>query len=136
MPIIVESVPSAAVDSRGAGHGGDLSNVFMAAKFAEIFDGFSIGSKDLTQLTLGIDRDSARVAGVFNERNPAVMRACAQVIASARQTGRHVGICGQAPSDDPDFAAFLVRQGIDSISVNADAIVRTRQRLHTEEQTT
>jgi pyruvate,water dikinase len=100
------------------------SNVILAADFAEIFDGFSIGSNDLTQLTLGLDRDSALVAPLFDERNPAVLSLVADVIARARAHGRKIGICGQAPSDYPEFARFLVRHGIDSISLNPDAVVR------------
>ena len=100
------------------------SNVILAEEFAEIFDGFSIGSNDLTQLTLGLDRDSALVAPLFDERNPAVLALVAEVIARARARGRKIGICGQAPSDYPEFARFLVRQGIDSISLNPDAVVR------------
>jgi pyruvate,water dikinase len=101
------------------------SNVIAAAEFAEIFDGFSIGSNDLTQLTLGVDRDSEIVAHVFDERNPAVMRFIAQAIADVQAAGRKIGICGQAPSDYPEFAEFLVRQGIDSISLNPDAVLKT-----------
>ncbi len=99
------------------------SNVILAAEFAEIFDGFSIGSNDLTQLTLGLDRDSALVAPLFDERNPAVLSLVADVIARARAAGRKIGICGQAPSDYPEFARFLVREGIGSISLNPDAVV-------------
>jgi pyruvate,water dikinase len=101
------------------------SNVILAAEFAEIFDGFSIGSNDLTQLTLGVDRDSEIVAHVFDERNDAVKRMIAEVIKVARAKGRKIGICGQAPSDYPDFAQFLVEQGIDSISLNPDTVMRT-----------
>ncbi len=101
------------------------SNVLLAEEFAEVFDGFSIGSNDLTQLMLGVDRDSALVAHLFDERNPAVMGMIAQVIRAARAAGRKIGICGQAPSDYPEFARFLVEQGIDSISLNPDAVVRT-----------
>lgn len=101
------------------------SNVWCASEFAEIFDGFSIGSNDLTQLTLGVDRDSEIVAHVFDERNPAVTRAIATAIESAKEAGRKIGICGQAPSDYPDFAQFLVEQGIDSISLNPDAVLKT-----------
>ena len=101
------------------------SNVILAAEFSEVFDGFSIGSNDLTQLILGVDRDSAIVAHVFDERNDAVKRMIASVIASARAKGRKIGICGQAPSDYPDFARFLVEQGIDSISLNPDAVLKT-----------
>lgn len=105
------------------------SNILLAERFAEIFDGFSIGSNDLTQLTLGIDRDSTTVAPLFDERNQAVMQSCGRLVEIAHQKGRKVGICGQAPSDYPDFAAFLVEKGIDSISLSADALVRTMLRV-------
>jgi pyruvate,water dikinase len=101
------------------------SNVVCAQEFAEVFDGFSIGSNDLTQLTLGVDRDSEIVAHVFNERDPAVKKLIASVIAAARRAGRKIGICGQAPSDYPEFAEFLVREGIDSMSLNPDVVVKT-----------
>jgi pyruvate,water dikinase len=101
------------------------SNVILADEFAEVFDGFSIGSNDLTQLVLGVDRDSAIVAHVFDERNAAVMKMIAQVIKIAGAKGRKIGICGQAPSDYPEFAAFLVEQGIDSISLNPDSVLKT-----------
>jgi len=101
------------------------SNVICADAFAEVFDGFSIGSNDLTQLVLGVDRDSAIVAHLFDERDPAVMTMIASVIRAAKARGRKIGICGQAPSDYPDFARFLMEQGIDSISLNADAVLRT-----------
>jgi pyruvate,water dikinase len=101
------------------------SNVVLAEEFAGIFDGFSIGSNDLTQLVLGVDRDSEIVAPIFDERNPAVMRMIAQVIATCRAKGRKIGICGQAPSDYPEFAQFLVEHGIDSISLNPDTVLRT-----------
>jgi len=101
------------------------SNVILANEFAEIFDGFSIGSNDLTQLVLGVDRDSEIVAHVFDERNPAVKTMIASVIRAAKAKGRKIGICGQAPSDYPEFAAFLVAQGIDSISLNPDAVLKT-----------
>ncbi len=101
------------------------SNVILADEFAEIFDGFSIGSNDLTQLTLGVDRDSEIVAPIFDERNPAVKSLIASVIRQAHHKGRKVGICGQAPSDYPDFARFLVEQGIDSLSLNPDAVLKT-----------
>jgi pyruvate,water dikinase len=100
------------------------SNVLLASEFAKIFDGFSIGSNDLTQLTLGIDRDSAVISELFDENNPAVLTMLASVIKSARQAGVKIGLCGQAPSDHPDFARFLVELGIDSISFNADALLR------------
>ncbi len=102
------------------------SNVIGAEAFAERFDGFSIGSNDLTQLTLGLDRDSALVAELFDERHATVKAMIQLAIQSARRCGRKIGICGQAPSDYPEFARFLVEQGIDSISLNPDAIVRTR----------
>lgn len=101
------------------------SNVIMAEEFARRFDGFSIGSNDLTQLLLGVDRDSDILAGLFDERDPAVMRTIAEAIAKAHKAGVKVGICGQAPSNYPDFAQFLVREGIDSISLNPDSFVKT-----------
>ena len=101
------------------------SNVILAAEFAEIFDGFSIGSNDLTQLILGVDRDSEIVAPIFNERNAAVKTMIAQVIKVCREKHRKIGICGQAPSDYPEFAQFLVEQGIDSISLNPDTVLKT-----------
>jgi len=109
------------------------SNVVLADKFAEVFDGFSIGSNDLTQLTLGLDRDSGLVARLFDERSEAVKRLVQHVInvAHAHEPRRKIGICGQAPSDFPEFAEFLVECGIDSISLNADAIISTR--LHVAE---
>jgi pyruvate, water dikinase len=101
------------------------SNVELADRFSEIFDGFSIGSNDLTQLTLGLDRDSALVSHLFDERDEAVKRKLARVIATAKQFKRKIGICGQAPSDYPEFAQFLVEQGIDSISLNPDSVLKT-----------
>ncbi len=101
------------------------SNVIQADEFSEVFDGFSIGSNDLTQLTLGLDRDSSLVAHLFDERNRAVKRTIEQAIATAKQYGRKIGICGQAPSDYPEFARFLVEQGIDSISLNPDSVLKT-----------
>jgi pyruvate,water dikinase len=101
------------------------SNVILAKEFAAVFDGFSIGSNDLTQLILGVDRDSELIAHLFDERDPAVMRTIAQAIAAAHAAGRKIGICGQAPSDYPEFARFLVAEGIDSISLNADSVLRT-----------
>lgn len=101
------------------------SNILLAERFAKIFDGFSVGSNDLTQLTLGVDRDSSTVAPLFDERNEAVKWSCARLIEAAHAAGRKVGICGQAPSDFPDFAAFLVERGIDSISLSPDALART-----------
>jgi pyruvate,water dikinase len=105
------------------------SNAISAAAFAEVFDGFSIGSNDLTQLVLGVDRDSQIVAHIFDERDPAVKTMIAGVIREAKVRGRKIGICGQAPSDYPEFAAFLVEQGIDSISLNPDAVLKTTVRI-------
>jgi len=101
------------------------SNVIEADEFAEVFDGFSIGSNDLTQLTLGLDRDSALVAHIFDERSKAVKRMVKMAIATAKEKGRKIGICGQAPSDYPEFARFLVEQGIDSMSLNPDSLLKT-----------
>lgn len=100
------------------------SNVILATKFAGIFDGFSIGSNDLTQLTLGIDRDSAIITDLFSEQNEAVMEMIATMIGRARAAGVKIGLCGQAPSDFPEFAQFLVEKGIDSISFNPDALLK------------
>lgn len=100
------------------------SNVILAEQFAEIFDGFSIGSNDLTQLTLGIDRDSELVSDLFNEQNEAVKTLISTVIQVAKKMNTKVGLCGQAPSDFPEFAQFLVEQRIDSISFNSDALIR------------
>jgi pyruvate,water dikinase len=111
------------------------SNVICAREFAEIFDGFSIGSNDLTQLTLGVDRDSAIVAHIFDERDPAVKRMIRTVIEAARAAGRKIGICGQAPSDYPEFAQFLVELGIDSISLNPDAVMKTTLKILESERT-
>jgi pyruvate,water dikinase len=107
------------------------SNVIVADQFCEIFDGFSIGSNDLTQLTLGLDRDSDLVAHIFDERNDAVKRLVSQVITTAHNhhPRRKVGICGQAPSDFPEFAEFLVECGIDSISLNPDTVIKTRLKI-------
>jgi pyruvate, water dikinase len=101
------------------------SNVMLADEFSEVFDGFSIGSNDLTQLTLGLDRDSELVAHLFDERDEAVKRIIAKAIKTAKQCDRKIGICGQAPSDYPEFARFLVEQGIDSISLNPDSVLKT-----------
>ncbi|HZS35025.1 MAG TPA: phosphoenolpyruvate synthase [Methylomirabilota bacterium] len=100
------------------------SNVILAREFAQVFDGFSIGSNDLTQLVLGVDRDSELVAPIFDERNPAVLAMVGAVIEAARAAGRRIGICGQAPSDYPEFTRFLVERGITSISLNPDALLR------------
>jgi len=110
------------------------SNVALAEEFAEIFDGFSIGSNDLTQLILGVDRDSEIVAPIFDERNPAVKKTIARVIAVCRAKGCKIGICGQAPSDYPEFAQFLVEQGIDSLSLTPDTILKTTLAILDTEQ--
>lgn len=101
------------------------SNVLLAEEFAKVFDGFSIGSNDLTQLTLGLDRDSGLVAHIFDERNAAVKQLISRVISVCKKTGTKIGICGQAPSDYPEFARFLVECGIDSISLNPDSVLKT-----------
>jgi len=105
------------------------SNVLLADDFLQYVDGFSIGSNDLTQLTLGIDRDSGLVASGFDERNPAVKKLLAEAIAACKRQGKYIGICGQGPSDHPDLAEWLVEQGIGSISLNPDTVVATWQRL-------
>ena len=110
------------------------SNVILAEEFAEIFDGFSIGSNDLTQLILGVDRDSEIVAEIFDERNTAVKKMIAQVIGAARAKNRKIGICGQAPSDYPEFAQFLVEQKIDSISLNPDTVIKTTMAILEKER--
>ncbi|MFN3311154.1 MAG: phosphoenolpyruvate synthase [Thermomonas sp.] len=101
------------------------SNALLADEFLDIFDGFSIGSNDMTQLTLGLDRDSAIVAGLFDERDPAVKKLLAMAIRTARAKGKYVGICGQGPSDHPDLAQWLMEQGIESVSLNPDTVVDT-----------
>ncbi len=105
------------------------SNALLAEEFLDIFDGFSIGSNDLTQLTLGLDRDSSIVAGLFDERNPAVKKLLAMAIQTARAKGKYVGICGQGPSDHADLAEWLMDQGIESVSLNPDTVVDTWLRL-------
>jgi pyruvate,water dikinase len=105
------------------------SNAVLAEEFLQVFDGFSIGSNDLTQLTLGLDRDSGTVAHLFDERNDAVRWLIARAIAAARKVGKPIGICGQAPSDYPEFAVWLVREGIDSISLNPDVAIATAMRV-------
>ena len=110
------------------------SNVILAEKFAEIFDGFSIGSNDLTQLTLGIDRDSVIISSLFNERNEAAKWMIATAIKKAKSTGTKIGLCGQAPSDYPEFARFLVEEGIDSISFNPDALLKGIENISKAEQ--
>jgi pyruvate,water dikinase len=101
------------------------ANVVFADEFLRIFDGYSIGSNDLTQLALGLDRDSEMVAHLFDERNGAVERMIEQAISAAHRAGKKIGICGQAPSDYPEFARFLVERGITSISLNPDTVIQT-----------
>jgi len=105
------------------------SNALLADEFLDIFDGFSIGSNDLTQLTLGLDRDSAIVASLFDERDPAVKKMLSMAIQAARAKGKYIGICGQGPSDHPDLAEWLMQQGIESVSLNPDTVVDTWLRL-------
>jgi pyruvate,water dikinase len=105
------------------------ANVVLAEQFAERFDGFSIGSNDLTQLTLGVDRDSTRLKSLFDEQNEAVTRMIRSVIDSAHEAGRKVSLCGQAPSDRPAFVEFLVDAGIDSVSVTPDSFVRVKRNV-------
>ncbi|MFC0775093.1 phosphoenolpyruvate synthase [Terrimonas alba] len=110
------------------------SNVLLAGKFAQIFDGFSIGSNDLTQLTLGIDRDSAIISHLFSEQNEAAKEMIATMINKAKKAGSKIGLCGQAPSDFPEFAKFLVEQGIDSISFNHDALLKGIENIRLAEK--
>jgi pyruvate,water dikinase len=110
------------------------ANVILADRFAERFDGFSIGSNDLTQLTLGVDRDSDRLKGLFDERHEAVTRSIAELLTTARRSNTHTGICGQAPSDHPEFARFLVACGIDSISVTPDSFLRVKEHVAAAER--
>jgi pyruvate,water dikinase len=108
------------------------NNVVLAVQFAELFDGFSIGSNDLTQLALGVDRDSPLLAHVFDEQDPGVKRLIETVIRAAHERKRPVGICGQAPSDHPEFAEWLVSVGIDSISLTPDSLPAVARRLAAE----
>jgi pyruvate,water dikinase len=101
------------------------SNALLADRFLDHFDGFSIGSNDLTQLTLGLDRDSAEIAELFDERDPAVRELLSMAIRACRERGKYIGICGQGPSDHPDLAQWLVDQGIESVSLNPDTVVET-----------
>lgn len=110
------------------------ANIILAREFADHIDGFSIGSNDLTQLTLGLDRDSALVAHLYDEKNPAVKRMLSQLIRTAKDCGVKVGICGQGPSDSPEFAQFLVEEGIDSISVTPDSVIKTIKAIYSIEQ--
>jgi pyruvate,water dikinase len=105
------------------------SNAVLAEDFLKVFDGYSIGSNDLTQLTLGLDRDSGTVAHLFDERDGAVRWMIARAIAAARRAGKPIGICGQAPSDYPEFAEWLVKEGIDSISLNPDVAIAAAVRV-------
>jgi pyruvate, water dikinase len=105
------------------------SNALLADQFLEYFDGFSIGSNDMTQLGLGVDRDSALVAGAFDERDPAVKALLAMSIQACNRAGKYVGICGQGPSDHIDLAIWLMQQGIQSMSLNPDTVVDTWTRL-------
>jgi pyruvate, water dikinase len=112
------------------------ANVILAERFAERFDGFSIGSNDLTQLVLGVDRDNATLASLFDERNPAVLEAISTLLAKARRSGTKTGICGQAPSDHPEFARFLVENGISSISVTPDSFLAVKRAVAAAERET
>jgi len=105
------------------------ANVVFADEFLKVFDGYSIGSNDLTQLALGLDRDSEMVAHLFDERNGAVEKMVAMSIDAAKRAGKKIGICGQAPSDYPEFAEFLVRRGINSISLNPDTVIQTTHNI-------
>ena len=110
------------------------SNVVLAKQFAQRFDGFSIGSNDLTQLTLGVDRDSAELAELFDEQDEAVKWMIRNVVTAAHEAGAKVGLCGQAPSDHPEFAEFLVECGIDSMSVSPDSFVVVKHRVAQKER--
>jgi pyruvate,water dikinase len=110
------------------------SNVILAEEFARRFDGFSIGSNDLTQLTLGVDRDSEQLAALFSEANPAVVWMIESLISRAHAAGAKVGLCGQAPSNDPAFARLLVEAGIDSISVTPDSFIAVKRHVAEAEQ--
>jgi len=101
------------------------SNALLADEFLEFFDGFSIGSNDMTQLTLGLDRDSGIIAHLFDERNPAVKKLLANAIQACNKAGKYIGICGQGPSDHPDLAKWLMEQGIESVSLNPDSVLDT-----------
>jgi pyruvate, water dikinase len=105
------------------------ANVVFADEFLKVFDGYSIGSNDLTQLALGLDRDSEMVAHLFDERNGAVEKMVAMAIDAAKRNNKKIGICGQAPSDYPEFAEFLVKRGINSISLNPDTVIQTTQHI-------
>ena len=111
------------------------SNALLAEEFAKHFDGFSIGSNDLTQLTLGADRDSKLLSEIFSPFDPAVMQLISMTLSKAKKTGTHTGLCGQAPSDFPSYAGFLVKNGIDSISFNPDALIRGMENILVAEKT-
>jgi pyruvate, water dikinase len=110
------------------------NNVILIDEFSKCFDGFSIGSNDLTQLTLGVDRDSAILAADFDERDPGVKEMIRLAVKGAQRNHKHIGLCGQAPSDYPDMAEFLVDIGIDSISLNPDTVLQTTQKILDTEQ--
>ena len=110
------------------------ANVLRADEFLDIFDGFSIGSNDLAQLTLGLDRDSGIVAHISNENDPAVKKFVSEAIAKCRERGKYIGFCGQAPSDYPDFTRFLVSNNIEAISLNPDSIIPMILAIAEEEQ--
>lgn len=110
------------------------SNILLIEEFCDIFDGFSIGSNDLTQLTLGLDRDSEIVAHLFDERNTAVTKSIRHAIEVCKNRNKKIGICGQAPSEFPDFAKFLVECGISSISLNPDTVIKTKMAIAEEEK--
>ncbi len=110
------------------------SNVILADEFSQIFDGFSIGTNDLTQLTLGLDRDSELVSHIYDERNEAVKKMVSTVIERAKANNKKIGICGDAPSTFPEFARFLVECGIDSISLSPDAVIKTTLAIAEEEK--
>ena len=110
------------------------SNILLADEFLDVFDGMSIGSNDLTQLTMGIDRDSSIVNNITNEKNGAVKKLIEEIIKKCRARGKYIGICGQAPSDYPDFAEFLVEKGIESMSLSPDTVIKTISMLAEKEK--
>ena len=110
------------------------NNVLLIDEFSKLFDGFSIGSNDLTQLVLGVDRDSELLAHDFDERDSGVMKMIAMAVQGARRNNRHSGLCGQAPSDYPEFAEFLVNEGIDSMSLNPDSVMKITLRVREMEE--
>ncbi|HEC30413.1 MAG TPA: phosphoenolpyruvate synthase, partial [Candidatus Yonathbacteria bacterium] len=110
------------------------TNVLRADEFLDIFDGFSIGSNDLAQMTLGIDRDSNIVGGISNENDPSVKKLVASAISACKKRGKYIGFCGQAPSDYPEFLRFLIGQGIDSVSLNPDSLIQMKFEVAEEEK--